>query len=290
MIAQKTISEVAEKLYKNAVLYLPKDVENALRRYAELETNHSSRGVLSAIIHNIETARNTPTQICMDSGVTVHFIKMGSGVELEGSLNQGMADGVASATKNLLLRPSVVHPITRNNTGNNVNDRVPLLHINLIDGADYMEIITVPKGFGSENMSRLAMLTPGEGVGGVKKFVLETMVLAGGKPCPPVIVGVGIGGTFDYVARLAKEAAAIREVGSRNPDPEISQMEEELLEAINSLGIGPMGLGGKTTALDLHVEVAGTHIACIPVAVNFQCWPARRAAARISADGEVTYL
>jgi tartrate/fumarate subfamily iron-sulfur-dependent hydro-lyase alpha chain len=181
-----------------------------------------------------------------------------------------------------------VHTLTRENTGPNVGYRVPIVHWDFIPDWDGLDVKCVPKGSGSENMSFLKMCVPADGVTGIKKFVLESIVGAGGKPCPPGIVGVGIGGSADYAMHLAKEAIA-RPVGTHNPDPLVAQLEDELKDLLNETGVGPMGLGGDVTVLSVHVEHADTHMTLNPVAVNYQCWAARRASAHVAADGSIEY-
>ena len=181
-----------------------------------------------------------------------------------------------------------MHTLTRENTGANVGYRVPIVHWDFVPDWDGLDVKCVPKGSGSENMTFLKMLVPADGVAGIKRFVLDSIVGAGGKPCPPGIVGIGIGGSADYAMHLAKEAIA-RPVGSRNPDPLVAQLEDELYELLNETGIGPMGLGGDVTVLQCHIEHADTHMTLNPVAVNYQCWAARRASAHITADGSVEY-
>jgi fumarate hydratase subunit alpha/L(+)-tartrate dehydratase alpha subunit len=196
--------------------------------------------------------------------------------------------GTERATVEHPLRSNTVHTLTRENTGPNVGYRVPIVHWDFVPDWDGLDVKCVPKGSGSENMTFLKMLVPADGVNGIKKFVLESIVGAGGKPCPPGIVGIGIGGSADYAMHLAKEAIA-RPVGSRNPDPLVAQLEDELYELLNETGIGPMGLGGDVTVLQCHIEHADTHMTLNPVAVNYQCWAARRASAHIAADGTVDF-
>jgi fumarate hydratase subunit alpha/L(+)-tartrate dehydratase alpha subunit len=181
-----------------------------------------------------------------------------------------------------------VHTLTRENTGPNVGYRVPIVHWEFLRDWDGLDVKCVPKGSGSESMSFLKMCAPAEGIAGIKRFVLESIVEAGGRPCPPGIVGVGIGGSADYAMHLAKEAIA-RPVGTHNPDPEVAKLEGELTDLLNETGIGPMGLGGDVTVLHAHVEHADTHMTLNPVAVNYQCWAARRATAHVSADGDVDF-
>jgi fumarate hydratase subunit alpha len=196
-------------------------------------------------------------------------------------------NGVARATKEIPLRPNVVDPISRHNTGSNVGAGMPNIHYEPAKG-DFIEITFMPKGAGSENMTVLRMLDPTKGIKGIKEAVLDAVVSAGGRPCPPSVVGVGIGGTADSVMILAKKAV-LRPLGQSSPDPDVAMLEEELTEMLNSTGIGPMGLGGRTTALGVMVEKGDCHTASLPVAVNIQCWAARRASARIYPDGNVRF-
>ena len=214
--------------------------------------------------------------MCQDTGLPIIFVKLGK-VEVE-NLYEGIKKGVAKATSEVPLRPNVVDPITRKNSGN-VGDKVPIVDIELID-EDYVEFTIMPKGFGSENNNALKMALPAEGVEGVKDFVVETALKAGGKPCPPIVVGVGIGGSSDMALKLGKKAL-LGKVGERNPDPTLAEMELECLERINMDGKGPMGLGGRTTALDVKILKMDTHTAGLPIGVVIQCWADRHATARL---------
>ena len=211
--------------------------------------------------------------MCQDTGLGVIFVKLGN-VEVE-NLKEGIEKGVRKATKEVPLRPNIVDPITRENSGDNTGVYIPYISIELTD-TDYLEITVLPKGFGSENNNKLKMALPAEGKEGIKDFVIESVLAAGGKPCPPMVVGVGIGGTSDLAMKLAKEAL-IEKIGQPNPDDELNQMENEILERINKNGKGPMGLGGKTTALDVKIKKASTHTAGLPIGVCIQCWANRHA-------------
>jgi len=203
------------------------------------------------------------------------------------NLEEGIRRGLNRATSEVPLRSNAVHPITRQNPGNNIGKHVPIIHYEHSD-CDFTQLTVMPKGAGSENMSALAMLTPSQGMKGIKRLVLDTVVKAGGRPCPPTIVGVGIGGSADQAMVLAKQAL-LRPLNIKNQDPQLAALESELKQALNLTGIGPMGLGGKTTVLGVRVEEAFTHTASLPVAVCLQCWAARRASARIAKDGSVQY-
>jgi fumarate hydratase subunit alpha len=275
MITQKQVENTICNLYRDSVIELPKDVQNALEEAYANETDETARLNLKAIIDNIDAAHKNSIPMCQDTGLPIVFVKLG-GVEVE-NLYQGIRNGVEKATINVPLRPNVVDPFTRENTGTNTGKGIPLVDVEIVDG-DYLELTIFPKGFGSENNNALKMGLPGEGIEGVKNFVLETVLAAGGKPCPPTRIGVGIGGSSDYALKLAKKAL-LREVNSKNSDKRLAKLEEELLERVNSTGIGPMGLGGKTTALDVKVELVDTHTAGLPIGVCIQCWAARHASA-----------
>ena len=287
MTLEGIVETVAGDLYVRALKLLPPDVKDALVRAHAAENGELARQTLGTILRNLEVAEQTDNIICQDTGTPCYFLEVGGDFPLDGAaLVAAIRAGCERATLEHDLRPNIVDPIRRVNTGTNVGWRVPVIHFEFIPDDDSLRILIVPKGSGSENQSFLRMLVPAEGLAGVRGFVLESVVAAGANPCPPTVVGVGLGGTFDLCARLAKEAIA-RPLGSRNPDPELAALEAELLADLNSLGIGPMGLGGDTTSLAVHIEAADTHISQLPVAVNIQCWCARRAAAQISGNGEV---
>jgi len=273
MITQKQIEDTICSLYRDSVIELPKDVKNALKDAYANENDETARLNLKAIIDNIEAAHENSIPMCQDTGLPIVFVKLGD-VTVE-NLYQGIRNGVEKATITVPLRPNVVDPFTRENTGTNTGKGIPLVEVEVVEG-DYLELTIFPKGFGSENNNALKMALPGEGIEGVKKFVLETVLAAGGKPCPPTRIGVGIGGSSDYALKLAKKAL-LRDVNSKNSDKRLAELEEELLKSVNSTGIGPMGLGGKTTALDVKVELADTHTAGLPIGVCIQCWAARHA-------------
>ncbi len=225
--------------------------------------------------------------VCQDTGIAVYTCRVGEHFPLHPTrIYEALRDGTARATLEHPLRSNAVHTITRENTGPNIGHRLPIVHWEFVKDWDGLDVKCVPKGSGSENMSFLKMCVPADGVKGIKQFVLESIVGAGGKPCPPGIVGVGIGGSADYAMYLAKEAIT-RPIGTRNADPIVAQLEDELMGLLNETGIGPMGLGGDVTVLNCHIEHADTHMTLNPVAVNYQCWAARRATAHIAADGTV---
>lgn len=271
MISQKEIEDTICKLFKQAVIELPPDVKRALEKAYEKETSQIAKLNLEAILENIKAARELKIPMCQDTGLPIVFVKLGN-VEVE-ELYEGIRKGVEKATREIPLRPNVVDPLTRKNTGNNTGNGIPQIDVELID-EDHIELTVFPKGFGSENNNALKMGLPGEGVEGVKEFVLDTVIKAGGKPCPPIVVGVGIGGSSDMVMKMAKKAL-LREVGVFHPEERIANLERDILKLVNQTGIGPMGLGGDTTALDVKIEMADTHTAGLPIGVCIQCWADR---------------
>lgn len=285
----KVVEEAAKELYIRALCDLPPDVRDALKRAYERETNPTAKEIFKAMLKAVEISDKKRTLICQDTGLPIYMVKIGTAYHWDGAeLKDRIYEGAKRATLEFPFRSSSTHPITRVNPQTSVGVRLPVFYFDFIKDADYLDILMIPKGSGSENMSAVKMFVPADGVKALKKFVLDTVVESGANPCPPGVIGVGIGGTADLVARLAKEAIA-RPVGQRNPDPELAKMEEELEEAINATGIGPMGLGGDVTTLAVHIEMAYTHITQNPVAVNTQCWPARRSRAKIYSDGRVEY-
>ena len=276
------IEDIVVELFKESVIHLPEDVKVALKHAEKIEKNELSKNTLSAILKNIEIAEKENIPMCQDTGVPILFLKVGKNISSSEimEITNKIKKGVETATKEIPLRPNVVHPLTRENFKTNCGLGAPFINIEFTEQLDReIEIIVFPKGAGSENMSSLKMLTPSEGVKGIKKYVLETIANAGGKPCPPILVGVGIGGTADVSLKLAKKAL-LRKVGERNNDGTVAELEKELLEKINKLGIGAMGLGGNTTALDVFIEINGCHTASLPVGICIQCW-AGRSASRI---------
>lgn len=273
MISQQMVEEEIFLLFKEAVIKLPEDVKKALENAYAIEDNETALLNLKAILDNIKAAEEMEIPICQDTGLPIIFIKMGD-VEIE-NLNEGIAQGVIKATQEIPLRPNVVDPLTRANSDINTGRFIPQVDVELVD-SQTLEMTVFPKGFGSENNNALKMALPGEGAEGIKQFVLETVLAAGGKPCPPIVVGVGVGGSSDMALKLAKKAL-LREIGEHHPEERMATLEKEMLEMVNATGIGPMGLGGKTTALDVKIEYADTHTAGLPIGVCIQCWAARRA-------------
>ena len=288
-IEPKLVTQTAKELYIRALKVLPPDVKAALARAAERERHPRAREILGVMLKNVEVAETRGLLVCQDTGTPVYKLRIGRGLAYDGpALLAAIADGVKQATIEHPLRSSVCHPIDRTNPQTNTGQRIPMIDVEFLEASGYVELKMMPKGSGSENMSFLKMLTPADGLAGIKRFVLECVVNAGGMPCPPTLVGIGLGGTSDLAMKLAKEAIW-RPVGSPNPDPAIAALEGELLETINGLGLGPMGLGGDTTALAVQIEYAHTHITQNPVAVTLQCWRGERASARIYPDGRVEH-
>lgn len=262
-----TITKVVKKLCIDANCHLSKDIKNCISDCAKNEPWPTAKGILDQIIENYTIADSENLPICQDTGVACVFLKIGQDVHINGNLTDAVNEGVRQGYYEGFLRKSVVRdPLDRVNTGDNTP---AMIYYDIVDG-DKIEITVAPKGFGSENMSAIAMLRPSDGVEGVKDFVLKTVREAGPNPCPPIVVGVGIGGTFDKAAFLAKKAL-LRPIDEHNSTPFYADLEKELLEKINALGIGPQGFGGKTTALAVNIEHFPTHIAGLPVAVNINC-------------------
>ena len=267
------ITDTVAKLCIKANCYLPADIRRRLEDMAQAEDWPVACGILQQIRENYHLAEECNTPICQDTGLACVFLEIGQDVHISGDLHKAVDDGVRKGyTEGYLRKSAVADPLRRVNTGDNTP---AMLYIDLVPG-DRVKITVAPKGFGSENMSATKMLRPSDGVEGVKEFVLQTVKNAGPNPCPPIVIGVGIGGTFDKVALLAKQAL-LRSVDVPNPDPYYAQLEAELLEAVNELGIGPQGLGGRTTALAVNIETMPTHIAGLPAAVNINCHVTRHA-------------
>ena len=273
----KQIEDTIYALFMSACCEIGEDVLSLLEKNLKTEESPFGREVLRQLIENDHLAAQKKMPICQDTGMAVIFMDVGQDVHLTGGdVNEAIETGVRRAYRDGCFRASVLSPLTRVNT----KDNTPaIVHMRIVPG-EQVKLTAAPKGFGSENMSRLWMLTPSQGVEGVKNAIVETVRLAGGNPCPPVVVGVGIGGTAELAMQMAKHSLT-RECGTPSEDPMLADMERELLERINRLGIGPQGLGGRTTALAVHIEQMPTHIAGLPVAVNMQCHAARHKTAVI---------
>ena len=278
------VEEAAKQLYIRALKELPPDIKRGFDRLAAAETDAGAKRMLGTMMRNIAVAEDTDNLLCQDTGIPVYNVWIGRGVEVDGvGLKEAIRRGCARSTREYSFRSSIVHPTTRVNEQNSTGRGVPVINIDF-SKEESLVIEMIPKGSGSENNSWLRMAVPADGVDAIKTFVVDCVLEAGGKTCPPTIVGVGVGGTADLCVHLAK-VAATRPLGSRCEDPEGAKLEAALGEAVNLLGVGPQGLGGDSTAFAVHVETAATHITMNPVAVNMQCHSARRARATIRASG-----
>jgi len=271
VVSYGAIVEKVRDACMEANFKLADDVRAAVEKARGTEESPVGREILDQMLENAAIAEREQIAICQDTGFAVCFVELGDRISIEGGLLvDAINDGVRQGYRDGYLRKSICHPLTRKNTGDNTP---AIVHLELVPG-DALKILLAPKGAGSENMSRVAMLKPSDGLEGIKTLVIDRVREAGANPCPPVIVGVGIGGTMEKAALIAKKAM-LRPIGSLNPDPELAPLEAELLGKINDLGIGPQGLGGRTTALAVHIEVFPCHIASLPVAVNINCHASR---------------
>lgn len=284
----KMVEETAKELYIRALKILPPDIKAGFNHLAAGESGSTAKNILATMMTNIRVAEDTNNLLCQDTGLPIYNILIGSGVDVDGqALKQAIRKGCERATREHPLRSSVVHPLTRKNEHTSCGIEVPVIHIDFTAAPDILSIEMVPKGSGSENNSFLKMATPAEGIDAIKIFVIDCVLAAGGKTCPPTIVGVGLGGTSDLCMALAKRAAT-RALGTHCNDQEGAKLEQQLSTAVNRLGVGPQGLGGDSTSFAVHIELAATHITMNPVAVNMQCHSARRAKATFTPTG-VTY-
>ncbi len=271
IIKSSQITEVVKELCIKANIYLGEDVKQSIKEYETKENSELGKNILNILMKNYEIAEQKQMPMCQDTGMAVFFVQIGQEVQIQGqNINDAINEGVRQGYEDGYLRKSVVTPIDRKNT----KDNTPaIIHYDIVSG-DKIIIEFAPKGFGSENMSKLKMLKPSDGVDGIKKFIIETVKEAGPNPCPPIVVGVGIGGTVEKCAQIAKKAL-LRDIGIHSNDEVVKEMEIEILREINNLGIGPQGLGGNTTALAVNIETFPTHIAGLPVVVNINCHAAR---------------
>jgi fumarate hydratase subunit alpha len=284
----KLVETVGFNVLKQAVIYVPDDVKQALKKAYADETSETGRTQLKAILDNIELAEKYQAPVCQDTGTVIFYVKAGAGAKGLDKVEAALVDATRRATREVPLRPNAVDPFAGKNSGDNTGRYIPYVNWEIVSG-DGLEITVMTKGGGSENVCVGGMIVPGEGINGLKKFVVDAVVKAGAKPCPPNILGVAMGGGADISMKLAKKAL-LKPLTEHNPDPEVAKLEREIFEAANMTGIGPMGLGGKTTVLGVHINYAFRHPASFPVAVAFNCWAARRASARINGDGTVQYL
>ena len=277
IINSSEITNIVKDMCIEANIYLGNDVKNAIRAYEKEEESILGKNILNILMKNCEIAEEKQIPICQDTGMAVFFVSIGQDVHIEGmNITDAINEGVRQGYLEGYLRKSVVYPIDRINT----KDNTPaIIHYDIVEG-DSITIEFAPKGFGSENMSKLKMLKPSDGVNGIKEFIIETEKEAGPNPCPPIVVGVGIGGSIEKCAQIAKKSL-LRELGNHNEDETIKQLEIDILKDINNLGIGPQGLGGNTTALAVNIEAFPTHIAGLPVVVNINCHASRHKKVKI---------
>jgi fumarate hydratase subunit alpha len=274
--------QIVFNLLKLANTKLPSDVGWALEAAAAWETNTTASTQLGAILDNVKKAELLGKPMCQDTGIPIFYVKG----KIDPAIRKDIAAGLQRATKEIPLRPNTVDPITRENPGDNLGKGMPMIHF-IPTEDNFTEISVMLKGAGSENMTKLGMLNPADGLEGIRKFIIDSVLDAGGRPCPPGVVGVGIGGTADVCLAMAKEVT-MSPLDSENPDPVLRELEEDLFVKINGSGLGPMGLGGDSTALAIRIKTAYCHTASLPVAVNIGCWATRRASVRIT-DGRADY-
>jgi tartrate/fumarate subfamily iron-sulfur-dependent hydro-lyase alpha chain len=290
-ITQETIATVARALLGRAAVRLPRDVKDALERARAAESNPTAQAQLDAILANVRLAEKTNTSICQDTGVPLFFVNVGTACRIEGDPARALAEATGRATQEVPLRQTVIHPLDFRNPGTNTGWGAPVVHYDLLPGAPYLEITATTKGFGAEMRSALVwILTSEDPRKAALRTVLDTVEDAMGEPCPPVIAGLGIGGTAEQCMLNAKRALFRAPLGGPHPDADVASLEREILAAVNALGLGPMGFGGGSYALAVHVELCGTHTALVPIAVILQCWAHRYSTARIYDDGRVEYL
>jgi len=293
MLNENTLRNAAVKLVKKSAITLPCDVVSALKRAQENETEELPKYIMGKILENVKLAEKKQAPLCQDTGVPIFYVKIGKDAIADNNpviknLDKILSDAVKIATKETPLRKNVVHPLTRKNTGTNTGMDFPYIHHSFSEG-NFIEITVHPKGGGTENMSFLKMHTPTLDLEqDINDYVVETVKFVKGKACPPNIIGIGLGGSSDIAMKLAK-VASIRGIGTKNPDPDIARLEKKLLAAVNETGIGPLGFGGKTTALAVNIEFAGVHTSVYPIGINFLCWAARQATMRIE-DGEIKFV
>jgi len=286
-VSQKDIEDQLVLAIRHAETQLPNDVVFALEKAHEIEEG-PAKVQLEAILENIKVSRKTGAPMCQDTGIQTFYIEVGADFLYLGELKDIITNAVIKATKEVPLRPNTVNPFTGENPGNNVGNYVPYITWDIVKGEE-CTIRLMPKGGGSENMSALHMMAPGKGIKGLKHFVVDHVVSCEGKPCPPTVVGLGVGGGADLALKLGK-MSLLRDVGVRHPESQVAELEAELLVLINESGVGPMGVGGKTTVLDVHIEYAHRHPASFPIGIAVQCWADRRSTVKIRKDGRVEVI
>ncbi|MEM2896334.1 MAG: fumarate hydratase [Candidatus Bathyarchaeia archaeon] len=282
------IEKIALELIKKAATALPEDVKIALEKAYGIENSELAKLQLKTILENVKMAEEMKRPICQDTGLIEFFIKLNKRFVLSKELHNAFKNAVRKATKEIPLRPNAVHPLKRINSGDNTGVGIPWIDIEFHE-KEFTEITVLLKGAGSENVSSFIMLNPMDGIDAIKRLVIEKVIEAGGKPCPPIILGIGMGGLIESASKLAKKAL-LRPLNERNSEKEVAELEDELLKAINLTGVGPMGLGGGVTSLGVNIEYAFCHTASLPIALNFQCWAGRRATAKIYENEEVEFV
>jgi tartrate/fumarate subfamily iron-sulfur-dependent hydro-lyase alpha chain len=286
-ISYDVIEQSARDMYGRALEKYPPDLVACIEEAASTESNPVAKKHFELMRKAIDEGKKRHIPVCQDTGMQSFYLRCGTRLDLNGSkVEAAIRNGVRRLTAETLYRATVVHSVTRAKSGLQIGEGHPAVYWDWIDDADYLEMLVLSKGSGSENKSALKMLVPADGVNGIRKFVIDTISSAGGQFCPPGVVGIGVGGTFDSVAHMAK-LALLRPLDVRHPDPAIAALEQELCQAINDLKIGPMGLGGDTTVFAVNIEHSVTHETQNPVAVNVQCWAHRKSGVRIRADGSV---
>ena len=292
-VREETFREIIRTVAKRAAVNLSDDALALMLKARDSESHPEARRVLEAMLRNVDVAKEKESSLCQSPGYPVVYLTLGHGFVLDGFDPQVAAGrAISDVTREGYLRPSLVHPLSRENTQDNSGVDVPDMEIFFAPDADVLEVVISLKGCGAELFSRVAVLPPhriGPDASGIKRFILETVAAAGGGPCPPVVVGVGIGGQLHQAAKLSRRAMSMRRWDDTNLFPELAELEEELSREVNSLGLGPAGIGGDTTCLAVKLGMAYTHTAIVPIVVNFHCWTARRARARVDRSGEVSY-
>jgi fumarate hydratase subunit alpha len=289
LVVEEEITNAATKLVSTAAIYLPEDVKRALRSAQASETSELAKKVIGSMLRNLEVAEAERRPACQDTGTVIFYVKVGDKFPFLGILEESLRNATIRATAEVPLRPNSVSIFTGKNSGNNTADRIPWIEWELVPGSDTAEVTVVLKGGGSEGPSIAKVIPPAEGMKGVYKLVLDDVFEQGPKPCPPLVVGIGLGPTADIAMKLAKKAL-LADIGQRNPDAEISKIETSLLEAINKLGWGPHGVGGSTTALDVHIDAVNRHPASFAVGIATVCWEDRKSTMKIYPEGRVEFL
>lgn len=286
---EEKITDAAVRLVSTAAIYLPSDVKRALKSAQENETSELAKKVIGSMLMNLDVAEAEGRPSCQDTGTVIFYIRAGDKFPYLGMLERALRNATVKATAEVPLRPNSVNIITGKNSNNNTGDRIPWIEWELVPGSDTADVTVVLKGGGSESPSMAKVISPAEGMKGVYKLVLDDIFEQGPKPCPPVVVGIGLGPTADIAMKLAKKSL-LKDIGQRNPDAELSKIETSLLEAINKLGWGPHGVGGSTTALDVHIDAVNRHPASFAVGIATVCWEDRKSTMRIHPEGKVEFL